>query len=252
MMGWVAGCALQLQQATLSASLGYGVAIFAGFVVGVLLWHNPRGWFGRRGRASGLALLAGLALGWGITGLRSHYFQSGALDPTLEGRDVWVTGVVTDPPQHNASGMRFRFRVEAAMLEGQPLALPGLMDVGWYSGASPNGIGGIELLRQPQTVSAGERWSLLLRLKAPHGSRNPYGFDYELWLWDQGVQATAYVRSGPRDAPALALGQTYAYPVALARQRVREAIYAEVDDRATAGVIAALVMGDQGAIDHGE
>jgi competence protein ComEC len=36
----------------------------------------------------------------------------------------------------------------------------------------------------------GERWQLTLRLKAPHGGSNPFGFDYELWLWEQGLQAT--------------------------------------------------------------
>ena len=48
---------------------------------------------------------------------------------------------------------------------------------------------------------AGERWALTVRLKAPHGARNPHGFDYELLAWEQGVQATGYVRDQP--APQL-------------------------------------------------
>ena len=39
--------------------------------------------------------------------------------------------------------------------------------------------------------------AVAVRLKAPHGHINPHGFDYELWLWEQGVQATGYVRAGP-------------------------------------------------------
>ena len=73
-------------------------------------------------------------------------------------------------------------------------------------------------------MQAGERWQLTVRPKAPHGGRNPYGFDYELYLWEQGVQASAYVRTGPRDAPPRLLGQTWQHPVERARQAVRDAV----------------------------
>ena len=89
-----------------------------------------------------------------------------------------------------------------------------------------------------------------VRLKAPHGTSNPHGFDYELWLWEQGLQATGYVRSGPRDVPAQQLGQTWSHPVELARQAVRDRILERVADRKAAGLIAALVVGDQNAIER--
>lgn len=47
------------------------------------------------------------------------------------------------------------------------------------------------------TVRPGERWRWTVRLQRPHGSRNPHGFDAELWWWQQGVQATGYVRAQP-------------------------------------------------------
>lgn len=98
------------------------------------------------------------------------------------------------------------------------------------------------------TVHAGERWLMTLRLKAPHGSLNPHGFDYELWLWEQGMQATAYVRTSAKDVVPVRMAQTWAYPVALARQWVRERIARQVADRQSAGLLAALVVGDQKAI----
>jgi competence protein ComEC len=104
--------------------------------------------------------------------------------------------------------------------------------------------------RQPAELRAGERWRMTLRLRAPHGSRNPHGFDYELWLWERGVQASAYVRAGSDDAEPQRLGQTWTHPVAWLRQSVRERIYAHVEQRAFAGLIAALVVGDQNAIDR--
>jgi len=132
------------------------------------------------------------------------------------------------------------------------LAIPPSVDVGWYGGVYPTGSELVGLQRQPGDVKAGERWTMTLRLKAPHGSRNPHGFDYELWLWGQGVQATGYVRAGPKDPPPQRLAQTWLRPVALARQTLRDRIFARVEQRPAAGLIAALVVGDQNAIDRVE
>jgi competence protein ComEC len=86
--------------------------------------------------------------------------------------------------------------------------------------------------------------------KAPHGNLNPKGFDQELQLWEQGVQATGYVRAGAQDAPPVRLAVTWRHPVERAREAVRDAAFARIADRRTAGVIAALVTGDQSAIDR--
>ena len=93
---------------------------------------------------------------------------------------------------------------------------------------------------------------MTVRLKAPHGNSNPHGFDYELWLWEQGLQATGYVRAGPKDALPQRLGTTWQHPVEQVRQQVRDAIYAQVHEHRPAGLIAALVVGDQNAIDRAD
>src|SRR5262249_45320311 len=98
----------------------------------------------------------------------------------------------------------------------------------------------------------GDRWRMQVRLKAPHGNRNPFGFDYELSLWERGVQATGYVRAGPRDSAPERLASGFGHPVERARQAVRDAIFARGADRALAGVIAALVVGDQNAIERAD
>jgi competence protein ComEC len=53
-----------------------------------------------------------------------------------------------------------------------------------------------------------------------------------------------------RDAPATLLDASAGHPVERLRQRVRDAIYAHVADRRAAGVLAALAIGDQGAIER--
>jgi len=85
-----------------------------------------------------------------------------------------------------------------------------------------------------------------VRLRQPHGNLNPHGFDHELNLLEQGVRATGYVRG----APAELLDPEAGFVVERMRQRVRDAIEASVADRRAAGVLAALAVGDQGAIDR--
>ncbi len=260
--GVVLGAALQLQQGQLMDWYAYvTIGLLALVVCACAAIENI---------AIGLRLLfAGLALAllsFGATGLRAAAYLEQALDPTLEGRDVRVVGVVASLPQRNESGLRFRLEVASASLDGKPLRLPPLMDVGWYGGtfsagpsvladvASPKGaevgLPASGQNRLPADVRAGERWEMTLRLKAPHGSRNPFGFDYELWLWEQGVQATGYVRATAKDTVPQRLEQTWGHPVVLARQVVRERIYKQVPERQFAGMIAALVVGDQAAIDR--
>jgi competence protein ComEC len=141
---------------------------------------------------------------------------------------------------------------------GAPVRLPELIDLTWYAGSLDG-----DAQAPPPPVRAGERWRLVVRLKAPHGARNPHGFDYELWLWEQGVQATGYVRTGARlDAlhgPPERLAATWHHPVEQWRQQVRDAIVrhlaAPADDaahRRAAGVVAALVTGDQRAIERAD
>jgi competence protein ComEC len=111
-------------------------------------------------------------------------------------------------------------------------------------------------------LKAGERWRMTVRLKSPHGGSNPHGFDFELWLWEQGLQATGYVRAGPRDTMPQRLVSTWWHPVEQLRQRVRDAIFARLaggvggeearERQRLAGVVAALVVGDQQAIDRAD
>ena len=255
--GFAAGAAVQLQQATLWPTWAHavllGAAALALLLVGV-----------RRPPGSGwLAVLLAAALGFGLTQWRAHEFVKTSLNPALEGQNLLVTGVVSAMPQRSDEALRFRLVVESALQDGRPVTLPPQILLGWYAGfggrsSLPNENTTdpdewlLALQRQPQNLRPGERWQMTVRLKAPHGNSNPHGFDYELWLWEQGIQATGYVRAGVRDDPPVRLSTTWAYPVERARQSVREAINQRVADRHLAGVLAALVVGDQGAIERAD
>ena len=247
LLGAVLGPAVQVQQPQLWGWAAYGAVIALGMVVlGSLSLRE------RAGVRSIGVLLAIAAIAFALCGLRSIHFASSALDPRLEGRDIAVTGVVAAMPQRNETGIRFRLDVDAATLADEPVRVPPRLYLGWYGGAVPGGDGILELQRQAAELHAGERWQMTVRLKAPHGNSNPHGFDYELWLWEQGLQATGYVRAGPRDMPPRLVGSTWLHPIERARQDVRDSVIERIADRKAAGLLAALVVGDQNAIDRAD
>ena len=237
MCGVVAGAAWQLQQSALWPMAVYVGAVAAGIVGLVVLCRWPR----RRSRCAWLLIAAALA--WGATGWRAVVFQAGALPAAWEGRDVRVTGLITEMPQTVERGVRVRFQVEPLQKQAQAghwPQRPTVIAVTWY-GALP-----------VQGLQAGQRWEWTVRLKAPHGEKNPHSMDWELWLWSQGIQATGYVRHGASDVPPRWLAQTKAAPVAQWRGHLHRAMQAppqaSAREQASFGVVQALVTGAQSSI----
>lgn len=265
MWGVLLGTALQLQQAQLWPGSGYAVIAVVGALLSVLMmrWAVPRAWLDRIACCVAAAILL-----YGVAGWRAAQQMQTQLDPALEGVDLLVDGVIVAMPQTVAAGQRFRLAVTAAKRAGQTVTVPPLVDLAWYGSWSP-APSKASLSAAADAVPhlmAGQRWRLPVRLKAPHGSVNPYGFDYELWVWEQGVQASGYVRVARAGGdPALVpqhLSDGQGYPVERLRQQVRDAMVqrlapdAEREDadgasRARiAGVLVALVTGEQRAIDR--
>jgi competence protein ComEC len=150
---------------------------------------------------------------------------------------------VASLPQSGPNGLRFRFEVEQALLDGRPAVVPQRVSLGWYKGFHEDAV-----LSQPQAeLRAGQRWRFVARLRQPHGHLNPHGFDHELALFEQGVRAVGYVR----DTPPQRLADAAGYPVERLRQKLRDALQARVPDARAAGVLAALAVGDQAAIARG-
>ncbi len=234
-LAWLAGVALQLGQAALWPWPSYGAAVAGGLLCL---------WMARRPRLRMLLLVAGMAaLGFGATGLQASVRLADALAPALEGEDLAVVGVVASLPRHLPSGLRFDLHIESATHEGRPIDAPERVSLGWYAGFGEDAA----LSPLQQQLRVGQRWRFTVRLQRPHGNANPHGFDYELHLFERGVRATGYVREAPQ--PAL-LAHAAGHPIERLRQTVRDAIGATVPDARAAGVLAALSMGDQSAIDR--
>lgn len=191
---------------------------------------------GRRWRAPWLWVLAFGLLGFGYAGWRAQLAMGQQLPPAWEGRDVSVLGLVASLPQPTMGiagdpGWRFQFEVEAVLTPGAQVPTRLLLAAYGPGEAAPS------------RWRVGDRWRLTLRLRRPHGLMNPHGFDYELWLLEQGLRATGTVRPG-----AQLLQSAVAYPVDRLRQSLRDRIYAHLNDSRAAGVLAALSLGDQAAI----
>ncbi len=233
-LAWPAGVALQLQERVLLPAAAYAMLALLGLVAAAIGWRRRRVRY---------ALLVGLVLlGFASTGGRAALRLAEQLPAEFEGRDVRLVGIVAGLPQPGPSGVRLRFEVERATLADEVVPVPRFVALGWYSGWHEDAT----QLQPQRELRAGQRWVFNARLRRPHGTLNPHGFDFELALFEQGVRATGYVR----DAPAQTVEEGVAYPVQRLRQRLRDAIYAHVPDARAAGVLAALSLGDQSAIER--
>ncbi|MDO8788770.1 MAG: DNA internalization-related competence protein ComEC/Rec2 [Sulfuritalea sp.] len=182
---------------------------------------------------------AGAALGFVWAASFAHLRLADELPAAMEGTDIELSGVVAGLPQALERGVRFEFDVEQAVP-----GVPPHISLAWY--------------RTPDTadddvsplipVRAGERWRFMVRLKHPHGNFNPHGFDYEAWLFERNIRATGYVR--PRSAERIdARVWRPAYMVEMLRENIRDRFRAALPDAPYAGILVALAVGDQQAID---
>ena len=231
---WPVGAALQLREAALQAMPVYAACMAIGALLVVM---------GRLHRVTSVGVAIGLALlAFGVTGGRAGLRLAEALPVALEARDLQLTGVVASLPQRTSNGLRFRFEVEQATLSGNAVAAPSVVSLGWYHGFYDDAT----LSAAQLDLRAGQRWRYTVRLRRPHGLANPHGFDQELRWFEEGVRATGSVREAPEP---LLIDRAVAHPVERLRQRVRDAIEAAVPEARVAGVLTALAVGDQSAID---
>jgi competence protein ComEC len=203
-------------------------------------------------RAAGVVILGALLGYYWAAAVAEH-----ALGPSLarqdEGRDFIVVGTVDNLPYVFDGGVRFNFSVErtealhgAAAGESAPAPapdgrVPPRIGVSWYANLRGAPAPVPELL-------PGERWRLRVRLQRPHGNANPYGFDYELWLLEQGVRATGYVRGEGKNEKLDSFVFSPMNAIERARSGLRARILRALEGRQYAGVIVALAIGDQRGI----
>ena len=187
-----------------------------------------------------LALAAGSG-GFFYAAWRAELRLADALPSAWEGRDVRLTGVIDELPQPADRGTRFAFAVESVI--PPEASVPSRASLAWYSGFAA-GAASVDV----PVLHAGERWSLAVRLKRPHGTVNPHGFDVEAWLLANDLRATGYVRKDDANRRIDEFAGRAEDHVARAREAIRDRILHALGERPYAGVIAALAIGDERAI----
>jgi competence protein ComEC len=149
-------------------------------------------------------------------------------------------------PHRFAQGVRFNFLIEKTLPDAQLASqIPSRVALSWYVTAqNPQGYG----------IKPGERWQLTLRLKRPHGNANALGFDYEVWLLEQRLRATGTVRPGGKLNNVRLDGFVWSVSSAIERSRdaLRQRIHAALPGKPYAGVLVALVVGDQREVDQSD
>lgn len=183
-------------------------------------------------------LVASSLLGAGWATWRAELRLADALGSDWEGRDVMLLGTVAGLPQAFDLGIRFEFAVDTVLTAGA--VVPQRISLAWYRGKT-----GVP------DVLPDQRWQLVARLKRPHGSANPGGFDYEGWLFERGLRATGYVRPDPAVLVEPAVNSPR-LQVERLRARVRAAFQRELPAERwpLTGILTALAVGDQQAVDN--
>ena len=196
----------------------------------------------RHWQRQGLFLTAACAAGFFWAATLAHLRLADALPAEWEGRDVELVGVVASLPQRHERGERFLFDVEQVRTPGANV--PQRISLTRYFAAP-------DAASQPRPgggMHPGERWRLNARLKQPHGTYNPHGFDFEVWALERNIRATGYVRDAPAARRIDAFVPRPAYVVEHLRERLRDRFHRVLGGSRYAGVLVALAIGDDDAI----
>ena len=249
-VGLVAGAALLQNQAALPSSQALALILVMALLV-CLLRHRFRSLVLR------VPLLgcAGVAIGFAWAGLFAQYYLLDELPKEWEGRDVTIVGTIDSLPYYFEQGVRFNFAVEHIVdadkddEDGIP-TVPRRLALSWYSAFRADEMQAVGKVRP------GERWQLTVRLRRPHGNANPHVFDYEVWLLEQGLRATGYVRPDQRSSlkneKLDGFVPGFRNVVERSRGWLRDRIYDALPEKEYAGVIVALVIGDQRAVSQSD
>lgn len=113
-------------------------------------------------------MLTVFSLGLCCSVLQLHNLSNDKLPAAWVQKPVVLCGRIISLPKQDRLGTHFLFETQHRVFS-----------VVWY--------------HNQYTMHYGESWRLALKLKPPHGLHNPGGFDYERWLFMQGIKGTGYI-----------------------------------------------------------
>lgn len=170
---------------------------------------------------------------------------SDELPAAWENKPIEIVGVVASVSELTERGERFRFDVEKVLTK--TAVTPRHISLSYYS---PGAWGELHMHKGPRFAQfkAGERWQFTVRLKRPHGTQNPHGFDLEAWALAENIRATGSIKAKADNKKLQDFVWRPAYIVEHVRELIQQRISLTLAGKPYSGVIQALVMGDDSQI----
>jgi competence protein ComEC len=168
------------------------------------------------------ALVFVLGFCWAL--LYTHWITAWGLPSDLEGKNLLITGRVASLPVAKPHHISFEFQTDsiAGVRRSTKLRLA------WYN-------------KFPRKIAPGDKWQFLVRLKRPHSTRNPGGFDLEKHLLVRHIRATGYIVNG--DFNKFIDSDSYHYPFSQLRQYLLRKLQPVLLSDSLAPIITALTIG---------
>lgn len=157
------------------------------------------------------------------------------LEPKIENKDVIVTGVITSVPEIRKDHSRFLIELETLSDKSRnKFKPPKLARLSWYKSKS---------IPKP-----GEKWQFKVRMKRPYSFMNSGGFDYEAWMFRQGIKATGYVK---KSALNKKIKNTNQFFIEKQRYKIASQLKQQLDNPIL-GLVLALSLGERSQLNAGQ
>lgn len=187
-----------------------------------------------------LILFCAFLLGFSYAAWIAQARLSDSLPNEWQGQNITLTGIVAEMPRAHERGLRFAFDVKDVQTEG--VHVPKHIQLTTYDGDADS----------PLDIHAGEHWRFTVRLKQPHGTSNPHGFDFEAWALERNIRATGYVYAKGENTKLADTRRSPAYLIERLRESVSGHFQQTLGDAPYAGILVALAIGDQASISQTE
>jgi len=170
---------------------------------------------------------------WFFTGfiwatLIAHLQLNNRLPSELSGKDIVVTGVISNIPQRVGRKTSFEFTLKSVSYKNKNYSTPKKIKLNWYG-------------KTPKLIPD-DKWQLVVRLKKPFGYQNPGGFDYEASMFQKKIDAKGYVRKSNQNKllPSNNLFFSFTRARYLFKQEIRA-----INHSSYRPIILALLIGDK-------
>ncbi len=183
---------------------------------------------------------AGLGVVWATW--RAEIRLAEELPREWEARDIEMIGVIASLPQTTDRGSRFEVDVEKLLTPGA--VIPGRVSLSWFAETNRK----TDEITPPPLLTPGERWHFTVRMRRPHGTMNPHGFDFEAWALERNIRATGYIRIKGINEKQATLANGFMYRIDRMRMAIRDQMQTALADQPYGGVLVALAIGEQSAI----